>query len=251
METTVDGLENGHADVGKVGVVVEDEIASAGEVGSAEVGERVAPEAELSAQLLEGGDRDGADVAEGHVGTTGKVGEDNLERVQVTSEVDQTSGVGQVVDVDGLQVGVLGDVESADALERDTIQAGQTGVGDLDIASLGDTLGEVERLELREGGPGDGTDAAQVGQAEGGQGGQTVQLEGVTDRGKAGGGERGEVAGAIARESTGDLVGTVDAQVTREALADLNVTGELRASGVAVGIALAGDLDGAAAATTA
>lgn len=251
LESTVDGLQDGHADVVQLGVVVEDKVTSGGEVGSAEVGEGVTPETELTAESLERGDGDTADVTEGHVGTGAEVGQDNLQGVHVTSEVDQTSGVGELVDVDGLQVGVLGDVEGTDSLEGDTIQAGKTSVGDGDTAGLGNTLGEVKGLQLGESSPGDGANAGEVGQAEGGESGETVQLEGVANGAQGGGAERGDVAAAGAAQSTSDGGDTVEGEVTRGALADLDITLEGGAGGVAVKVTLAGDGDGAAAATTA
>lgn len=141
-EASLDSLENGHADVGQGGVVVEGQISGGGQVGGGESLELSTPEAELALELLQGGHGDRANVTEGHVGGSGEVGELNLKLVPVTSEVNQVGGILQVVDVDGLQVGVVGDLELADSLEGDTVQGGKTSVGDDNITSIGNTGGE-------------------------------------------------------------------------------------------------------------
>lgn len=187
-----------------------------------------------------------ADVTEGHVGTAGEVGELDLERVHVTSEVDQTGGLGQVVDIDGLEVGVLGDVEVADLVEGDTVEAGQTGVGDGDVAGLGDTSSELKLLQLGKSSELDATNAAQRAEAEGVETGKTVELEGVADLTEVGGSQRGKVASASAAEATGDLLDGVQGQGVGDLLGNLDVTLEGLAAVVLVGIALAGDLDGLA-----
>lgn len=243
LEATVDGLERGDAEVGQLGVGVEDQVTSLGEVGGAEGHEAVAPEAHLTGQVVERRHGNAADITESHVGTASEVGELDLERVHVTSEVDETSGVGQVVDVNGLQVGVLGDVKVTHGVEGDTVQAGETGVGDGDIASLGDTGGEVQLLQLGQGRPTDATDAAERAEAQGVEARETIELKGVADGAQGGGGQRGEVASTRAAEATGDLLNTIEGQGVGNLLADLDVTVNSLAAVVLIGIPLAGYLD--------
>lgn len=249
LESTVDLGELGHADVGELVVVVEDQVTGLGQVGGAEGLELVTPEAELTGQLLEGGNGDGRDVAEGHVATAGKVGELDLQRLHVSGEVDQTTGVLQVVHVDGLEGKVLGDVEGTDGLQGDTVEVGQTSVGDRDVVGLGDTLVEVEVLQLGKGSPLDGSNLVERAEAEGGESGEAVQLEGVTNGAQARGSQGAQVVGTVDGERAGDFLDTVDVEVTGDVLADLDVTLEGLAAGVLVGIALAFDRDGLAAAT--
>ena len=180
-ESTFDGLQVGHADVGQLGVVFEDEVTSLGQVGGGEGLELGTPEAELTGELLKRRNRHGGDVLEGHVGTGAEVGEVNLEGVVVTREADQVGSVLQVVDVDVLQVTVVLDAEGTNGLQLDTIQVGQTSVGDADIAGLGNTSVEVQGLKLGESLPVDGANGGELGEAEQGQGGETLELPLVTD----------------------------------------------------------------------
>lgn len=193
---------------------------------------------------MERGDRDSADVAEGHVGATGEVGQLHFKGVQVTSKVDQASGVLQVVDVDGLELRVLGDVELANGVQRDTVQVSQAGVGDRDITGFIDTLGEIKTLKLGQSSPLDRSDTGKRGEAEGGQRGKAIQLEsvgnGVQHRRRDG----RDVGATRAAEGAVNLLHVVEGNSAREVLVDLNGTLDGRAGGVAVGIALAGNRDG-------
>lgn len=185
-----------------------------------------------------------ADVTEGHVGTASKVGEFDLERVHVTSEVDQTSCVGKVVDVNSLEVGVLCDVEVTNGVERDTAQTGQASVGDGDVVGLRDTGGEVKLLQLGQSSPLDTTNAAERTKAQGVESRETVQVEGVANGTQGRSRQRGKVARTVAAEATGDLLNTVQGKSIGNLFADLNVTVEGLAAVVFVGVTLAGDLDG-------
>lgn len=187
-----------------------------------------------------------ADVTEGHVGTASKVGELDLERVQVTSEVDQTSRVGKVVDVDGLEAGVLGDVENTNGVKRDTVQAGQTSVGDVDVAGLRDTGREVKLLQSGKSTELDATDLAERAEAQGVELGETLQLEGVANGAQSRSRQREELGSVIAAEATRDLLNTIQGKSVGNIRGELNVTIDLLAAVVLVGVALAGDLDGLA-----
>jgi len=183
-ETTINGLQDGHGDVGELGVVLEDQVTSLGQVGSGESLELGAPETELAGELLEGRQGDSRDVLEGHALTSAEVGQVDLEGVEVTGEADRVGGVLQVVDVDGLQVTVVLDAEETDGLQGDTVQVRQTSVGDADITGLGDTLGEAQGLELGKSIPVDGTDRVELGEVEQGQGGETLEVEDLADAGE-------------------------------------------------------------------
>jgi hypothetical protein len=241
-ETTVDGLQDGHRDVGQLGVVLEDQVTSLGQVRSGESLELGTPEAELAGKLLERRQGDSRDVLEGHANTSAKVGEVDLEGVVVTGEADRLGGVLQIVDVDGLQVTVVLDAEETDGLQGDTVQVGQTSVGDADITGLGDTLGEVQGLELGESIPVDGTNAVQLGEVEEGEGGETLKVEGLADAGEFGSGDGADVGTLGARKTTGNLFDTAENKVTTVGLVDGNVTANGGASVDAVSVALSLDL---------
>ena len=237
-ESTVDGLQVGHADVGQLGVVLEDEVTSLGQVGGGEGLELGTPEAELTGELLKRRNRHRGDVLEGHVGTGAEVGKVNLEGVVVTREADEVGSVLQVVDVDSLQITVVLDAEGTDGLQLDTVQVGQTSVGDADIAGLGNTSVEVQGLELGESLPVDGADGGKLGEAEQGQGGETLEVEVVTDGGKGRSSDRADVGGTAGDDATGDLLDTAEGEITAVGLLDGKVTLESGARVDAVGIAL-------------
>lgn len=245
-EATFDGLENGKAEVGQLGVVVEDHVTGLGEVGSAEGLETVTPEANLTGKVVERRHGHHADIAEGHVGAASQVGQLDLQRIHVTSKIDETSGVGQVVDVDVLQVEVLGNIKVTNGVKRNTFQAGETRVGDGDIAGLGDTGGEIKLLQLGQSRPFNATDFAERSEAQSVEFRKTVQIEGVFNGRHLGGGQRGQVAGTIDLEATVDLLNTVQGESVGNLLADFDVTVKGLAAVVLVGISLAGDLDGLA-----
>lgn len=247
LEATVDGLEVGHADVGELLVALEDQVTGLGQVGGAEGLEVETPETELAGQLLERGERSVADVAEGHVLGTGKVGQGDLEGLRVTGEVHEASGVLQVLDVDLLHVPVVGDVELTDPLQGDTVEAGQAGVGDVDIAGIGDTLFEAQALQLGQSGELDGADLGEGAHLQGGEAGEAVQVEGLLDAAEFGGGDGSDVSGPLGGEATVDLLDAIKAQFALGLLFDLEVTLDGLAGAVFLQIALVLDLDGIAA----
>lgn len=246
LETTVDSLELRHAEVGELSVVVESKVTGLGEVGGTEGLEAVTPETHLTGQVVERGHGNAADVTEGHVGTAGEVGELDFERVHVTSEVDETGGLGQVVDVDSLEVGVLSDVEVTNLVEGDTVKAGQTSVGDGNVASLRDTSGELKLLQLGKSSELDATNAAQSAKVESVETSKAIELEGVADLAEVGGSQRGKVASTSAAETTGDLLDVVEGQGVGDLLGDFDITLEGLARAVAIDVALAGDFNGLA-----
>lgn len=242
LETTVDLLKAGHGDVGQLLVVHEDKVTSAGQVGGNEALKVSAVETEGAGQLLEGGNGDAADVTASQVLAIAEVGEFNLESVVVGSEGDVTSGVLQVVDVDGLEVTVVLNVESTDGLEGDTVQGAQLGVIDVDITSGGDTGVEAERLESGQNLEVQGAHGVQLGESQVGEGGQTGQLEGTGDLGDGVGGEGGELGSVVDSQVTIDLLDTGERQGAGEVRGDGDVTLDSGARVEAIGITLGFDL---------
>lgn len=229
-ETTVDRGQLGHGEVGQLAVVVENQVTSAGQVGRGELLEGVAEQTELAGQLLERGNRETASIADGDVLSTAEVGQSNLQRRSVGGNVQETSDILQVVDVDGVHGSVGSDVEVTNTVESDTVQAGQTSVGDGDRSGLADTLSERERLEVRQSSPVDRTDGSQRAEAEVGQNDQSLELEGVSDRRELRSRQGGEVGGSVGGETTSDLLDTVQRDTTGGVLSDNDVTLDGRAA---------------------
>lgn len=244
LETTVDLLQSSHADVGKLSVVHEDKVTSAGQVGGNEALELSAVETEGAGQLLQGGDGDAADVTAGQVLAADQVGELNLERVVVGSEGDIAGGVLQVVDVDGLEVTVVLNVESTDGLQGDTVQGAQLGVENVDITSGGNTGVKVERLQVGQDLPVQrAANGRELGEAQLGQSSQAVQLEVTGDLADGTGSESGQLSGVFGSHITFDLLDTAgEAQGAGVVGGDSDITLDGGAGGESIGITLGLDL---------
>lgn len=249
QETTVDSLQNGKAEVVEVRVVLENKVTSLGKVGSRKRRELVTPETQLTLKLLERGKRDGADVTDGQVRTRGQVGKQDFEILVVTSEVDQVGGVLEVVHVNLLEVGVVGDDELADSVERDSVQGSQASVDNLNVICLGDTLVEAEVLEHGKSLEVDRTDLCELRELEAGESHNTLEVEGVIDGGKFRSRELSNVFAAVAGQSTLDSLDTVDGDGATEAGVQLDVTVESLAAAVTIEVALTLDGDGLAGTT--
>lgn len=242
LETTVDLGQSSHADVGELLVVHKDKVTSAGQVGGDEGLEVSAVEAESTGEGLQGRNGDAADVAAGQVLAGAEVGQLNLERVVVGSEGDIAGGVLQVVDVDGLQVAVVLDVESTNGIEGNTIEGAELGVSDVNIAGLGDTGVEGEGLQGGKDGELQGADGRELGEVQVGESGQADQLEGTGDLGDGVGSERGHLSDVVDSQVTLDLLDAGEAQFTGEVGGDGDITLDSGARGDSISVALGGDL---------
>lgn len=240
-ETTFDLGQGRHADVGQVGVVVEGQISGGSQVGGREGGQVGLPEAELASELRERRKGDRLDVTDGDVLGSAEVGEHNIEVLAVTGEVDQVGGVGQVVDVDGLQVGVVLNVEGTDGLQGDTGKGAEASVDDSNVTNVSDTGVEGERLQTSESLPVDGADSSKHGEVHGGEDGRLEDVEVVADRLERGSNDTSQTGGIVGGDATSELLNTVQGEVTREVRIDLDGTGDSLAAGEGVGIALGHD----------
>lgn len=248
METTIDRLELGHADVASQLVADESQVAGFGKVRCDEFLEAIGPEAELASEVRQRWHRNIADIAEGHVGASDQLGQLDVQGIQVAGKVDETSGLGQAIEIDFLQEPVLGDVKSANLVQGNALQVGQAGVGDLEVVSLGNFLAEIQRLQPGQNRPLDRADAGKGAHAERGEAFEGIQLELVADGLKARGRQLRQRASILSGETTRDLLDAVQSDgVWDIAAADLDVAIQGLAAGVAIGVALAGDLDGVAA----
>ena len=243
METTVNFLELRHADVASLLVTDESQIASFREVRSAEGLEAIGPEAELTSEVVQRRHGNIANVAEGHVGTGDQLGKLNLQAVHVASKVDKTGGLLQAIQVNGFQVAVLGDGKVANVVKGNAVQVSQGSVSDLDLVSLGDTLAEVEGLQVGQSSPLDRAHTGKGAHAKRGKGGEAVELELVANGLQTRSRQLSQVAGTLNLKATLDLLDTIQSDGVSSFVGDLNITLQLLAAGVAIGITLARDLD--------
>lgn len=241
-ETTVDSLQDGDGDVGQLGVVLEANVTAGGQVGSVEGLELGSREVDFTLDLLQRGDLHAADVAEVHALGSAEVGELNLEGVLVERQVDDTGGVLEVAQFDGLQVRVGLDVKLANLLQGDTLEGGQTGVGDGHIVGLIDTLVERQGGQTGHGVETDLADGAELGHVEIGQGGDVAEGEVATNGGERVRADGADIGAAVTHQVTLDLLNTVEAQTLAEGALDGHLTIQGLAVGDTVGIALG--LDG-------
>lgn len=122
LESTRDGLEHRHGNVGQVGVADERERATdGGQVGSAEHGELVAVETKRAVDSLERWEGNGGGVADGHVVGPDQVGEDGRHVVSVGTD-GQGGGDVSKLHVDVLEVRVVDNVDGVNDLEIDSVQ---------------------------------------------------------------------------------------------------------------------------------
>ena len=248
QEATVNLLQCGHADVLDIVVAEESQVHRRGQVGSNKLLEGITPESKTASQVGEHRKGDIADVPEGHVGAADELGELNRQTVVVTSKVDEPSGVGETVNVDLGQESVLSDDQAADGAEGDAFQVGKTGVGNEHIAGLGNALSEIQALQQGQSLPVDAADTGQGVHLQRRQASEAVQFELVADRVELRSTESAQLGGIEGRQATSDLLDTVQGNDVGGLMTDLDIALQGLAGAVAIGIALALDLDGVTAA---
>lgn len=226
LESTAELGKHREGDVGEIRVVIEDEtLASGGQVGSRESLEGVGVETKGTVDRLERWHLNGADVAESSVQGEDQVGEANLEISVVGREADGASSVGNGIDVNGGQVGVVVDVHVANGLERDTGKRLELSVGDGNLVGLLDASSEVETLKSREGSPSDSGDACQGIELKVGQDGEAVEREGTANGVQRRRAEGGQVGSTVDSQVTGDLSNAVQGERAGNGLIDNNIAG--------------------------
>lgn len=240
-ETTINGSQKGHGDVGELAVVIEGQVTRVRQVRSGESLELGTLEAQLTGELFERRQGYSRNVLEGDALSSAEVRKLHLKGVVVSGEGDFLAGVLQFVDVEGLQVTVVLDVEDTDGLDRD-FQIIQTSVGDTNIAGLGDTLGEVQGLELGESVPLDATDGIELGKFKKSQGRKPLKIEDIANGSKGFSGDRGDVDTLGTLNATSDLLDSRKLERTAVRLINCDITVDGGARIDAVGVALGFDL---------
>lgn len=241
-KTTSEAAELRQVDLGQVGVVIKVQIGTGGQVGGREVGNVVAEKTQLTGQVSQRWDGDGAGVAEGQVLGGDQVGELNAQLVVIGRNNQGTSDVLDVVDVDGGQGGVGSQIEVTDGGELDTSQGGQTSIGDADTAGLVDTLGEGQSLQVWKRFPVDGTDRGELREVECGQQNNAGQTELIADGIQVGSSNAGNVGGTISDQTAGNLLDTVECNAIGSLGQDGDVAFDGLTAGECVGIGLGGNV---------
>lgn len=249
-QTAVDGSQPREGDVLEVPVVVQAEVTALGQVRRPNGLLVDGNESQLAGQGLEGGNLDIAGVAEGHVLALGQVGQINLELGRVGGNVKQTSRVLQVVHIDLLQSLIGGDIKVAHGLQLDAVEVDQTGVGDADATSVRHTLGELQALQLGQGGELDGADGGELIEVQGSQAQETLQLEGIANAAQLRGGDRGDVGGAARDQAPLDLLDRAEGEITGSILVEMNIALDGAAAAEVIRISLGLDRDRFIAAVT-
>lgn len=226
LESTSNGLQERHGHVGEVGVGDKGKRATdVGDVGALDKGELVVVETERTVNGLEGRRGVSADIAQSHVVGPHQVGEDDGDVVSVGLN---GQSVGDVAELHGdvLEVGVVGDVDSVDNLEVDSVEGGELGVLDVQLGGGLDTSAEGETLESRESLPGNGANIGELGEAQGRQNGQAVEVELVSDGLERASRDLSDLSDIVGNQATLDLLDAVEGNAVGGASGNGNATSE-------------------------
>lgn len=191
-ETTTNGSQGGQVQLGHVGVVEKRQVAglNLGQVRERQGGEVVGVKTERAVDGLEGRNRKGGDVGDGQVGSPDQVVHGDGELLAIGLE-EHAVADGLQGQFQGLETAVVIQVHEADRSEgvTETSQGAEVGVANGDRGSGGDTAGEGQLTQSGQSGPGDGTNTLKLGHAQGGEGRQVIESEGVGDGGQGASGQ--------------------------------------------------------------
>lgn len=148
-ETATNGLQRWHGNVAEVAVVDKRKGATdGGEVSAGDGGELIAVETERTVDSLERRSRVNGDVTQSHVVGPDQVGENGRDVVAVGLDGQRCGDVTKL-HVDLLEVVVVGDVNSVNNLEINTVEGVELSVLDVELRGSLDTSGERQTLESR------------------------------------------------------------------------------------------------------
>lgn len=242
LETTLDGGEFREGDVGQLGVGDERKGSSnAGQVGSGEVFEGVAVEAERAVKGGKRWQRDGRAVVKRHVESPDQVGEGDLEAASVALKSQSSRDIAEL-GLNLVEEGVVGNSESVNNLQVNAVEGVKLGVLDVDGAGLLDAGSESELLEIGQRVPDDGIDNGETGEAQRRQDLNVIELEVTRDLLEAGSTEGGELGDVVGNEVTIELLDTAQRDGIGGAGCNGNATGVCLAR--CEGSCITGILDG-------
>lgn len=187
---------------------------------------------------------DAGDVAERDVGCSLQVRKFKGKSVKVSSKTDNASRVLQFVHVDGLQSRVLCDVEVTNALQGDTVKAGETGIDNGDGVSLRNTLGEGQSLQEGQSLEFDAANAAERAEVEGSKTSKAVQGERLSNGAKLRGSQGSDVLSTLRCDAASDLFNSVQGDVAGSLRHNFNIALKGLAASKYTSIAGALDLEG-------
>jgi len=148
LETSSDGLEQGHGDVAQFSIRVDGEGASNGrQVWCINGGKSVLIETERSGDICQRGNGNGWAVAEGQIRGALEVGEACSETVTVAL---QDHRLRDVADLERhiLQQPIIGNIDAGDLLQIDAIKTLEEGVLNVQSFGLGDTGCEAQLVKI-------------------------------------------------------------------------------------------------------
>lgn len=232
LEGTIDLLQHWQGDIGESRVVVENEgRPDVGEVRSKERLHVVGVESKATGDALKRRQGNAADITEGHVLGFLQVGEGDLQLLVVAGEINISRDLLHLVDINLLQVNVVGDVEVFDTVQFNTFQGVEEGVGDGNALGLGDTLGEREFVQASKRIEFDGADFLEGVELQAIEVGQTLEGELLADLLELGSAKVGDVGGTVAGQATLDLTDTVEGEFARNRIGDHDIAADLGAAG--------------------
>ncbi len=234
-ETSTDGGQHWHRDVGQLGITdVSDITTNIGQVWCHDRLHVGSVNTERGVDGLKGWNGELGDVADGHV-----VGPDQVWKleVQVKAVVVDGQSLGDVGDLggDGAEESVVGDLEGVDLLEVDALEGGEGGISDEDSLGLGQWSLEVQRLEGVERGPVESTDLRENWHGQVGHDGQGLEVHGSANGGEAVGGELGQLDNLNRSQITRNLRDTIKVDGALNSVGNLDVSVEFLALGGDVG----------------
>lgn len=245
LQTTVDGVEGRHRDVGQLRVANKGKSATnQSEVGSAQALEAVLIETQRTRNIGQGRDRDRWAVTERQVLGRLEVGERGLKTVAIARDGQGLRDVGHL-HAHGLQQRVVDDGDHGDLLQVDAVERGQEGVLDIDRAGLCDAAGEAELLEVWQRLEVEVSHRRELRPVEGRQDLAVVEGEGATDLLDAVRAEGGDVGRIHDHNVASNCPHTSKVDVVRRARGYGDAAGEGRARGEGGRVALVLDGGGA------
>ncbi|PSD90326.1 hypothetical protein C7G64_18965, partial [Acinetobacter baumannii] len=193
------------------------------QVGGAEGGEVVGVEADGAVDGLKRLSREAGNVGDGHVGGPDQVRHADAQILAVGVDVEQGREVVQLSGEVGETVVVV-DIHRVQAVDVDTLEGAQEGVGNGDSLGAGQTGStEGQGVQVAQGSPVDGVNGRELGEGQGGDQGKVLQGEGTTNGLEGVRGQRDQTTIVRDSEVTTNAAGTRDIDCLASTSGDDNV----------------------------